>query len=74
MKLALLKTVEAIPRYINMIREANDIDDQVSLLEELNVLLPEKSRLPLPSLFTKDYISKAVNTIEDIWLERIRTS
>ena len=60
-----------IPGYISMIRESNDIDEQVRLLDELNALLPQEKRLLLPSLFTRHYISRAVNTIEEIWLERI---
>jgi hypothetical protein len=62
---------EVISGYIIRIREENNIDEQVRLLKELNTLLPEERKLPLPSLFTRDYISKAVNTIEEIWIERI---
>jgi hypothetical protein len=63
---------EMIPDYISMIRESNDIDEQVRLLEELNARLPKEKRLLFPSLFTSHYVSKAVNTIEEIWFERIR--
>jgi hypothetical protein len=63
---------ELIPSYISMIRDSNDIDEQVRLLEELNARLPEEKRLLFPSLFTKHYVSKAVNTIEELWFERIR--
>jgi hypothetical protein len=63
---------EMIPVYISMIRESNDIDQQVRLLEELNTLLPSEQRLLLPSLFTNDYVSRAVNLIEEIWFKRIR--
>ena len=62
---------EPIPTFISMIRESNNIDEQVVLLEELNNLLPNEKRLALPSLFTRDYVSKAVNTIEESWLTRI---
>ena len=61
-----------IPVYISMIRESNDIDQQVRLLEELNTLLPTEQRLLLPSLFTNDYVSRAVNLIEEIWFKIIR--
>lgn len=67
-----MEGLEIIPRYVTKIREENDIDEQVRLLEELNILLPKERRLSLPSLFTKDYVSIAVNTIEEIWLERLQ--
>jgi hypothetical protein len=67
-----MEGLENIPRYVTKIREENNIDEQVRLLEELNILLPKERRLSLPSLFTKDYVSKAVNTIEEIWLERVQ--
>jgi hypothetical protein len=67
----MMKQQEPIPTYIAVIRESNNIDEQVALLQELNRLLPKEKRLSLPSLFTKDYVSKAVNTIEEIWLTRI---
>jgi len=61
---------EIIPDYISMIRESNDIDEQVRLLEELNARLPEEKKLLFPSMFTKHYVLKAVNTIEDFWFEK----
>jgi hypothetical protein len=69
-----MNQLEAIPKYISRIRESNDIDEQVKLLEELNAFLPEERKLPLPSLFSRDYISKAANSIEEIWLDRIKSS
>ena len=66
-----MKQQEPIPTYIAVIRDSNNIDEQVVLLQELNRLLPREKRLSLPSLFTKDYVSKAVNTIEEFWLTRI---
>jgi hypothetical protein len=62
--------LESIPRYVSMIREETNIDEQVRLLEELNTLLPEERRLLVPSLITNDYVSRAVDIIEEIWLER----
>ena len=66
-----MKQQEPIPTYIAVIRDSNNIDNQVALLQELNNLLPKEKRLSLPSMFTKDYVSKAVNTIEEFWLTRI---
>ena len=63
--------LDTIPRYVSMIRNEANIDVQVKLLEELNALLPEERRLSLPSLITDDYIWRAVNIIEEKWLERL---
>ena len=62
---------QTVPDYISMIRDSNDIDEQVRLLDQLNALLPQEKRLLFPSLFTRHYVSKAVNAIEELWLERI---
>ena len=62
--------LDTIPTYDSMIRDETDIDVQIKLLEELNALLPEERRLVLPSLLTNDYVWKAVDLIEEIWLER----
>ena len=66
--------IEMIPVYISQIRESDDVDEQLRLLEELNALLPLEKRLQLPSLITRDYISKAVNTVEEIWMKRNSTA
>jgi len=59
----------SVPDYISKIRESDDVDEQVRLLGELNSRLPKRSRLSLPSLFTRHYISKAVSTIEEVWFD-----
>lgn len=61
--------LEIIPQYVSMIREENSIDEKVKLLEDLNRLLPEGTRLSIPSLITNDYVSKAVNIVEEAWLQ-----
>jgi len=53
-----------------MIRDETNVDEQYKLLEELNAVLPEERRLSLPSLITNDYVSRAVDIIEEIWLEQ----
>jgi hypothetical protein len=63
--------LDTIPRYVSMIRNETNIDMQVQLLEELNLLLPEECRLTMPSLITNDYVWRAVNIIEEKWLERL---
>ena len=67
----MIAQLDTIPRYVSMIRNETNIDVQVELLEELNVLLPEESRLSLPSLITNDYVWRAVNIIEEKWLKRL---
>jgi guanylate kinase len=62
--------LDRISRYIDMIRDETNIDRQIRLLEALNVLLPKEKQLLIPSLITNDYVSKAVNKIEEIWFER----
>ena len=62
--------LDPISSYIRMIRDETNIDTQVKLLRMLNALLPKEKQLLLPSLFTNDYVSKAVNIIEEIWFER----
>jgi len=42
-----------------------NLDTQVEMLFQLNSFLPAKARLKLPSLFTDDYIRKALDTIEE---------
>lgn len=60
-----------IPEYVSRVRESNDVDEQLRLLDELNTILPISKRLRLPSFITRDYISKAVNTIEESWLQNL---
>jgi hypothetical protein len=62
--------LDPIHRYISIIRDETNIDIQVKLLQELNALLPKDKQLLIPSLITNDYVSKAVNIIEEILFER----
>jgi hypothetical protein len=48
-----------------MIREEQDLDERIRLLEELNTSLPAEKRMALPSLITRDYVSRAVDIIEE---------
>ena len=64
---------DMIPIYISRIRESNDVDEQVMLFQDLNQLLPPEKRMHLPSLVTRDFIYKAVNNIQEIWLQPAAT-
>jgi hypothetical protein len=46
-------------------RYERDIDKQIILLREINEKLPKPERLRLPSLMTDDYVSRALDTIEE---------
>jgi len=48
-----------------MIREEQDLDQRIRLLEELNTSLSAEKRIVLPSLITRDYVSRAVDIIEE---------
>ena len=50
---------------ISMIREERDIDERIRLLEELNSSLPAEKRIVFPSFLTHDYVSRAVDIIEE---------
>jgi hypothetical protein len=63
--------MEIVQSYISKIREEQNIDERVKLLEELNNLLPLERKLAVPSLITNDLISKVVNGIEEAWLRSL---
>jgi hypothetical protein len=47
-------------------REEIDMDKKVEALQRVNALLPVSKRLRMPSLFTRDYIHSALDTIEEM--------
>ena len=46
-------------------REEKDIDKKVEALQRVNSMLPFSKRLRMPSLFTSDYIHRALDLIEE---------
>jgi hypothetical protein len=46
-------------------RYQNDVDKQIRILHAINSALPQSLRLQMPSLFTNDYVSRALDIIED---------
>ena len=46
-------------------RYQNDVDKQIQILHAINSALPMSLRLQMPSLLTNDYVSRALDIIED---------
>ena len=51
-----------------------DVDKQIRILHAINSALPKSLRLQMPSLFTNDYVSRALDIIEDRILPHIDTA
>ena len=56
---------ESVGQMIMRCRYERNVDDQISLLMKINEKLPKAKRLRFPSLMTNDYVSKALDTIEE---------
>jgi hypothetical protein len=46
-------------------RDQSDVDKQILILHAINSALPKSLQLKMPSLLTNDYVSKALDIIED---------
>jgi len=55
-------------------RYQSDVDKQIRMLHAINSALPKSLRLQMPSLLTNDYVSRALDIIEDRVLPRIGTT
>jgi hypothetical protein len=55
---------------IEQCKGTSSIDDQITLLFQINALLPKSQQLQIPSLITRDYVSKAIGTVQD-WLNPV---
>ncbi len=55
-------------------RHQNDVDKQIRILHAINSALPKSLRLQMPSLFTNDYVSRALDIIEDRILPHVDTA
>jgi hypothetical protein len=51
-------------------RYQGDVDKQIHILHVINSALPKSLQLKMPSLLTNDYVSKALDIIEDRILPR----
>jgi hypothetical protein len=55
-------------------RYQSDVDKQILTLHAINSALPQSFRLQMPSLLTNDYVSRALDIIEDRVLPPIDTA
>jgi hypothetical protein len=46
-------------------RYQRDVDKQILILHAINSALPKSLQLKIPSLLTNDYVSRALDIIED---------
>ena len=46
-------------------RDQSDVDKQILILRAINSALPKSLQLKIPSLLTNDYVSRALDIIED---------
>jgi len=46
-------------------RYQSDVDKQIRILHTINSALPKSLRLQMPSLLTNDYVTRALDIIED---------
>ncbi len=56
---------KSLGRLIVRCRYERNVDDQISLLNKINENLPKGKRLRIPSLITDDYVSRALDMIEE---------
>lgn len=55
-------------------RYQSDVDKQIRILHAINSALPKSLRLQMPSLLTNDYVSRALDIIEDRILPHVDTA
>jgi hypothetical protein len=55
-------------------RYQSDVDKQIRILHAINSALPKSLRLQMPSLLTNDYVSRALDIIEDRILPPVDTA
>jgi hypothetical protein len=55
-------------------RYQDDVDKQIRILHAINLALPKSLRLQMPSLLTNDYVSRALDNIEDRILPHVGTA
>ena len=62
-----------ITSLISKCRYQSDVDKQIQILHTINSALPKSLRLQMPSLLTNDYVSRALDIIEDRILPHVDT-
>jgi len=61
----IIMIVNQIISLIARCRYQSDVDEQIRTLHAINSALPKSLRLQMPSLLTNDYVSRALDIIED---------
>ena len=59
------KNLSKLLQLVEQCKNESDLDVQISTLFEINSNLPKALQLKIPSLITRDYVSKALATVED---------
>ena len=54
---------------IQQCRTETNLDIQINILYRINETLPDSVRIKVPSLLTNDYVSRALDIIEDKLLD-----
>ncbi len=63
--LLIIMMLNQITSLIARCRYQSDVDEQIRMLHAINLALPKSLQLKIPSLLTKDYISRALDIVED---------
>ena len=50
---------------IEKCKSTKEIDDKIAILFRINECLPKSQRLRIPSLISWDYVSKALETVQE---------
>ena len=50
---------------IEQCKRTKEIDEKIAILFRINESLPKSQRLRIPSLITWDYVSKALETVQE---------
>jgi len=61
----IIMIVNQIISLIARCRYQSDVDEQIRTLHAINSALPKSLQLHMPSLLTNDYVSRALDIIED---------
>jgi hypothetical protein len=70
----IIMILNPITSLIAKCRYQSDVDKQIQILHTINSALPKSLRLQMPSMLTNDYVSRALDIIEDRILPHVDTA
>ena len=70
----IIMILNQITSLIAKCRYQSDVDKQILILYAINSALPKSLQLKMPSLLTNDYVSRALDIIEDKILPHVDTA